>query len=564
MQRTSIETVSIRPHGLKERNTIKAGIVLTLLAGMYGSWSMPAFAQTLSPSSSNATFKLESLRANVKQQHPERGVVKLYEVPTIGTNLPNLPLNRYLSIFVSDVDTVNQIKFSEVMDKLVSQSGDALLTKQILFHQWWDAAGQRPGLGLGPHCDDVTAPTPEPGISTFTSVSMLNDFPYRCPRLEQDEAVSDPFTNDVEANPNAYSAIAFSNRFDLVSPPNDCGEYRIVFARNSGRQDLLNRNLIIFEARVPNPKPSDGLNGCRPILEFWHGLSDTSISAAERGRRLHDFYLNGLPGSNVGPIVDVAHYTFGTGQIRSNQFMLNDKDIRLPTPPFDWTLREFKTFLNNGTLSIIPDSVKTNPGNSLFVVGSNDVRIASLNQDIRAQMKNILGAAGPGNGVDDVNSIGFQTMGQGVNSFESDESHPDLGDVVAAYTSAPGGKENPVIQSNIKASLTLLQSPLTTLNVANRLRTQTCAGCHEFSNNDNQLGGKAIWPNKTKGDATHPAMPFTQESEKTSDLQSAIVGGGKRYAISLTVECLLDFREVFMKKALGITPASSTDHCPMQ
>jgi hypothetical protein len=564
MQRMSIETVSIRPHGLKERNTIKAGIVLTLLAGMYGSWSMPAVAQTLSPSSSNATFRLESLRANVKQQHPERGVVKLYEVPTIGTNLPNLPLNRYLSIFVSDVDTVNQIKFSEVMDKLVSQSGDALLTKQILFHQWWDATGQRPGLGLGPHCDDVTAPTPEPGISTFTSVSMLNDFPYRCPRLEQDEAVSDPFTNDVEANSNAYSAIAFSNRFDLVSPPNDCGEYRIVFARNSGRQDPLNRNLIIFEARVPNPKPSDGLNGCRPILEFWHGLSDTSISAAERGRRLHDFYLNGLPGSNVGPIVDVAHYTFGTGQIRSNQFMLNDKDIRLPTPPFDWTLREFKTFLNNGTLSIIPDSVKTNPGNSLFATGSNDVRIATLNQDVRAQMKNILGAAGSGNGVDDVNSIGFQTSGQGVNSFESDESHSDLGDIVAAYTSAPGGKENPVIQSNIATSLALLHSPLTTLNVANRLRTQTCAGCHEFSNDDHQLGGKAIWPNKTKGDATHPAMPFTQESEKTSDLQPAIVGGGKRYAISLTVECLLDFREVFMKKALGITPASSTDHCPMQ
>jgi hypothetical protein len=564
MQRTSIETISSRPHNLKRRNTIKAGVILTLLVGIHSSWSMPAFAQSSGPSSSNVTFKLESLRANVQQQHPERGVVKLNELRTIGTNLPNLALNRYLSIFVSDVDTVNEIKFSEVMDKLVSQSGDSLLTKQILFHQWWDTAGQRPGLGLGPHCDDDTAPTPASGISTFTSLSTLNSFPYRCPRLEAGEALSDPFGNEVETNPNAYSAIAFSNRFDLVSPPDDCGEYRIVFARNSGRQDPINRNLIIFEARVPNPKPSDGLNGCRPILEFWHGLSDTSLSAVERGRRLHDFYLNGLPGSNVGPIVDVSHYTFGTGQIRSNQFMLNDPDIRLPTAPFDWTLREFKTFLNNGTLAIIPDSVKTNPGNRLFVAGSNDVRIATLNQDIRTQMKNILGAAGPGNGVDDVNSIGFQTTGQGVNSFESDESHADLGDVVVAYISAPGGKENPIIQSNIAASLTLLHSPLTALNVVNRLRTQTCAGCHEFSNDDHQLGGKAIWPNKTDGDATHPKMRFTQASEKASDLQPAIVGGGKRYAISLTVECLLDFREVFMKKALGLTPASSADHCPKQ
>jgi hypothetical protein len=102
------------------------------------------------------------------------------------------------------------------------------------------------------------------------------------------------------------------------------------------------------------------------------------------------------------------------------------------------------------------------------------------------------------------------------------------------------------------------------LNVVNRIRTQTCAGCHQFSNNDHGLGGKAIWPNKSAGDSTHPAMPFTQQSEKTSDLQPAIVGGGKRYAISLTVDCLLDFREVFMKKALGITPATSANHCPTQ
>ena len=547
-----------RPEHRKARPVIS--LTLLILGASLGT----AHAQNVGHGSSNVvTFKVESLRSNAPQHHPERGVVKLNELPSIGTNRPTLPLNRYLSIFVSDVDTVSQIKFSEVMDKLVSQSGDSLLTKQLLFHQWWDSAGQRPGLGLGPHCDDDSAPSPATGVSTFTSLSTLNAFPYRCPRLELNEASSDPFTNEVETNPNAYSAIAFSNRFDLVTPPNDCGEYRIVFARNSGKSDPLNRNLIIFEARVPNPKPADGLNGCRPILEFWHGLSDETINAVERGKRLHDFYMNGLPASNVGPIVEVAHYMFGTGQIRTNQFMLNDKDVRLPTPPFDWTLREFKTFLNNGTLTIIPDSVKTNPGNSLFAVGSTDVRIAALNQDIRAQMKNLLGTAGPAsNGVDDVNSINFGTSGQGVNSFESDEAQSDLGDVLAAY--APGNKENTIIRANIATSLSLLHSPLSTLNVVSRIRTQTCAGCHQFSNNDHGLGGKAIWPNKSAGDSTHPAMPFTQQSEKTSDLQPAIVGGGKRYAISLTVECLLDFREVFMKKALGITPATSANHCPTQ
>jgi hypothetical protein len=541
---------------IRRYGALAAGIFLCSTGEMVPGSAVAGHAQI----NTNLNFHIETLRANAPQHHPERGVVKLNKLLAFGTSFANLPLNRYLSIFVSDVETVSQIKFSDVMDQLVSQSGDTQLTKKILFHQWWDSAGQSPGLGLGPHCNDESEPMPASGIPNFTALSTLNAFPYRCPRLEEVEATSDPFTDEVEANKDAYSAIAFSNRFDLVSPPDDCGEYRIIFARNSGRLDKFNRNLIIFEARVPNPKRADGLSGCRPILEFWHGLSDRSISAAERGQRLRKFYLNGLPGYGVGPVVDVAHYTFGTGQIRTNQFMLNDTDPRFPNPPRDWTLREFKTLLQNGTLVIVPDSVKTNPGNSLFGAGSNDLRIGALNQDIRSQMKNILGGAGPGKGIDDVNSIGFQIMGLGVNAFESDETHPELGDIITAY--APGGVENPVIQSNIEASLSLVGSELTSLNVAHRLRTQTCAGCHQYSNYDDQLGGRAIWPNKTDGDATHPKMQFTQESERTADLQPAIVGDKKRYAISSTVECLLDYREVFMKTALGLTPATSANHCP--
>jgi len=427
-----------------------ATVSLCLAVGPAVTWPVTAHSQT--SVATGTDFRIQLERARAPRYHPERGAIKLDEVRNLGTNLPNLPLNRYLSIFVSDVETVSQIKFSDVMDQLIKQNrdrgNDPLLTKQILFHQWWDSAGQGPGLGLGPHCDDESAPSPTSGIPNFTALATLNKLFYRCPRLEVVEAKSDPFSNEVDANKDAYSAIAFSNRFDLVSPPGDCGEYRIVFARNSGRLDPLNRNLIIFEARVPNPKPTDGLDGCRPILDFWHSLSDTTISAVDRGRRLHDFYLNGLPGTGVGSIVDIDHYTFGTGQIRTNQFMLNDSDPRLPNPPFDWTLREFKTFKTNGTLIIVPDSVKTNPGNILFAAGTAGVRISSLNQDIRAQMKNILGAAGPGNGIDDANSIGFNTTGLGVNAFESDESHPDLGDIVAAY--APGGVEDPTLQSNIK------------------------------------------------------------------------------------------------------------------
>src|SRR5262249_11918975 len=156
------------------------------------------------------------------------------------------------SIFITDVDTVSKLTFSEVMDQLRKQSNDPTLTPLRLFQQWWDTAAAAPGTFVGPHCEP-----------------LLNGFPYRCPPPEASEAASDPFTN--RAGPQGYSAIAYSNRFDLAdvqNPGRGCGEQRVVFARNSGKTPPpppppappapdpgLNRLFIIFEALVPNPQP---------------------------------------------------------------------------------------------------------------------------------------------------------------------------------------------------------------------------------------------------------------------------------------------------------------------
>jgi hypothetical protein len=91
-------------------------------------------------------------------------------------------------------------------------------------------------------------------------------------------------------------------------------------------------------------------------------------------------------------------------------------------------------------------------------------------------------------------------------------------------------------------------------NIVNLMRTQTCSGCHHYSGNPGDspaadLGGGAV--DRAAGDSTHPKMDFTQESERDDDLQPAIVGSGKRYAISNAVDAFLMFREAFMKKALG-------------
>jgi hypothetical protein len=100
---------------------------------------------------------------------------------------------------------------------------------------------------------------------------LLKGFPYSCSQDEGQQVMFNPFG---AATPATYTAIALSNRFDLTTPPEegrtDCGEYRIVCERNSGATDPLKRNLIVFEAVLPNPHPHPhSLRGCRPIQDSW-------------------------------------------------------------------------------------------------------------------------------------------------------------------------------------------------------------------------------------------------------------------------------------------------------
>jgi hypothetical protein len=70
---------------------------------------------------------------------PERGVTQLGAVSAVqGLSLPALTFNRYLSLLITDVDTVNQISFSDLMNHLAIQTNDASFSEEMLFHQWWD------------------------------------------------------------------------------------------------------------------------------------------------------------------------------------------------------------------------------------------------------------------------------------------------------------------------------------------------------------------------------------------------------------------------------------------
>lgn len=460
--------------------------------------------------------------------HSERGGLGLEiarkefgAVPFAAGSTRTFPsFDRRLSLFITDTNTVEQISFEDVLSQLVEQSGDAKLTPTVLFQQWWDTQNLRPGLGLGPHCDDESTPD-------ANNLSMMNKFPYRCPRNEGEEAQSDPFTN--AAGPQGYTAIAMVNRFDLAAPDGiQCGQYRIVFARNSGKTDPLDRNLIIFEAQVPNPKPGLGNAGCRPIVEFWLALSDPTLDTKERGEKLREFYLNGLPGDGVGPIIAIANFSEGSGQIRSNQFLKQAGN-------FEWTLREFKLDAANKTLKVVPVSVKHNPGNALFEATTSDPRAADLVAEVKNQITDILGGdVGPG----DVNAFSFLIRDDKLNSFESNERDANLGDVQAAFLVQPGG----ALETAISDALQSQASTLAPIDVVNRIGALTCAGCHEWAGG-RSLGGGVVWPD---------SMGFTHESERDFETVAPDAAtGNRRYAISPALNGpFLDAREANLKTYL--------------
>ncbi|MCA1373585.1 MULTISPECIES: hypothetical protein [unclassified Bradyrhizobium] len=431
------------------------------------------------------------------------------------------------SIFVTDENIMEKLTFAEVMDQLAKQGGDPKTDKLALFQQWWDTQAAAPGKVTGPHCEP-----------------SLNGFPFICPRLEANEANSDPFTN-----PNGeqgYSAIAYSNRPDLADPANpvDCGEARVVFARNSGKSSATNRNLIIFEARLPNPKPNLGMDGCFEIQQFWRELSN--INQDERGTRLKDFYLNGIPSKGIAPVIHVDHYAAGTGQIRTNQFMN-------PNGPFIWTLREFKLQQLQPGLRVVPVTVKTNPDPSLFSGNAPiDLQAAFLAR-LAEQFDNLRG-----NGVESsAAAFGLrlpEASDDQFNPFEGNEGQDVVGSVTKAFNSSS------LIGSFITAKLSELKRPgspgtaLTTADIVQRIQTQTCAGCHHFSNGQPLGGGAGNWPSSLGP----PGLAFVHQSEMPGDMDdSPEAKGGKRFGISEALKSngFLPLRCVAMSRILNINEA---------
>ena len=412
----------------------------------------------------------------------------------------NVSIDARRSLAVTEQPILERFSFERVMNRLVAQARIPGLTATQLFQQWWDTQNAKEFSSFeGPHCDDVV----DEALG-----STINGFPYTCRNTPEEgaQAACDPF-KDEEC---AYMPIGLFNRFDLA--PSDgatCGEYRIVFAKKTGQTEGRDRNLMIFEAAMPNPEPRKGLEGCRPIVKFWAELSGVS-SLNKRARMLEQFYFYGLSRS-IPAVIDIRHFganAQGAGQVRTNQFVQDIPENRI------WSLREFKldyqctrvsTFKQQCALEFVPVTDKNNPYGPLFAPPSDSSSDQAL--DFQAEfLEQVQSLAG-----NDLAGMSMHVADE-YNSAQSQANGSEESDLVVQF--AEGGAFADAIQTELDN----LGVKLEPMDIIARAQTQTCAGCHRISNGTD-LGNGLLWPS---------SQGFTHVSERNPE----VVDGVTRFTIS--------------------------------
>lgn len=412
------------------------------------------------------------------------------------------------SLAVTDVEILQRFSMERVMDTLAKDARIKGLTGIGLFQQWWETQNTSGNFPASPHCNDEV---------DANGRTLLNSFPYDCrpPPSEGAQATCSSFDDPA----CAYIPIGLFNRFDQA--PEDgahCGEHRIVFAKRSGVDNARDRNLLIFEAVVPNPSPRFGIQGCRRLIQEWAELSFLD-KPSQRASRLERMYFHG--GMGFDAVLRWAHFgdnPQGWGQIRTNQFMISGA-------PFIWTLREFKLFRTceqkkSCIGQFVPVTAKNNPIGMLFGDPAADPRVSAFQQTlVQSNLRSLAATT-----LTDISMVTPDT-------FNSGQSHSS-GSTEMDYAT-PLATQRDAFRRDIWRALGELGSGITPEQLVARARTQTCAGCHQLSNNA-ELGDGLSWP---------PSLGFVHVTE----LLPETVEGVQRYRLSaLLLSCFLPLRSRIM------------------
>ncbi|BBK44432.1 hypothetical protein STVA_44520 [Allostella vacuolata] len=322
--------------------------------------------------------------------------------------------------------------------------------------------------------------------------------------------VADPRPNEAALDPAAmlqstgkdgFRPVAVFNRLDLA--PDDwsnCGEHRIVYAKGDG-SDRSDRMTLIFEAKLRNP--GGRKHACRPIAQFWDGLSAPGLTSSDLARRLAAFFYAGdldgdgssdLPGG--GAVIQALHLGQEVGQVRGNLFMANPGD-------HPWQLREWRVASGADNAPVfVATTVKENPHPALYepdgpATPAEQVRqrqdfLGALIGQAAANLTELDRAAAPVDRGRLLAELGAGFPGR-FDSFVS-ISH----DIPAAVDDpVRRGTGNSMLLRSLEARLAGLSRPdrchITPEQLLNRAGAMSCGGCHQFSVGK-EIAPQVRWP----------------------------------------------------------------------
>jgi len=384
------------------------------------------------------------------------------------------------ALVVRDPAVLAHFSLERVLTQLVNLTG-AGMTPAELARRLFDAENPAAEgvFADNPHCDDVD------------NVAFKNSPAVFCPRAEGALASSPGLFQ--AGHPDSFEPVAIVNRFDLTpSHGATCGEYRIVYAKRSGRTDPSNRVFLIFEGALPNPNGFDTLVGCRPVAETWASLAnqpDLAVVAEE----LEQLFFTGLPG--FLPVVHPDHY--GAVSSEDDPYSASRGQVRVSQQMQEpWEMREYHLKVHDpttGALRFQPVTVKNNPLPELFdAANATETGVNFRNEFLWNNVWEL--------GQKELPRVRMR-IGKQYNAGQSVVS----GEAAVDYASHAIGVAGSDYATEIQSTLDLSNmgqdcppgDPLTAESILHRASTLTCAGCHapqRFLGPDRSLGCGLTFP----------------------------------------------------------------------
>jgi hypothetical protein len=385
------------------------------------------------------------------------------------------------ALLVNDPAVLERFSLERVLQQLIDTSPEPNKTPEELLKRLFDTQNTTAGAVFpdNPHCDS-------PDNTAFKNGPAVD-----CPRAEGALAKSPGLFDP--AHPDYFVPVALVNRMDLMPQGlTTCGEFRIVFAKASGRTNPNDRVFLIFEGALENP--IFALEGCMPVASLWASLEKETEPEAIAAK-LEAFYFTGIPGfkplvhpDNLG-IIGGEDDPYGAtrGQIRLSQHMQDP-----------WDLREFRVTGAGGGAPFYfrPVTVKNNPLPKLFDTSVTTPAAQEFRMNFLVTDVYTLGST------HDLGKMRMRTL----NTFNAGQSAL-AGPAATNYmiqAKIAGGV--PAMTSDIATQLTSMglggecppSDPLDAQAIVARASVQTCAGCHapaQFIGAERRLGGGVTIPN---------------------------------------------------------------------